>query len=342
MKRSEKKKLKRCSEYVQRKRDRLLVDTVLNHADDLGETGLNFQNRKFRQQQEELDTLGVATGCFPRNSRYENLDENKLLIATPNELYEILGLDIREELMLENIEKAERMRDESVEFRVQKEMGTFDHEAFERWLMQYSIDPPDFDLDHVHVPTWDEAEADMDEPHLLPLPFLKERLREQTLGAYNGGDILLPVNGVPESRCRISICIEIGKKAFRLQHEEFDIYKIPNRVGGFMNGLRVRDQVKVFQRLISEGKITLEDLEKIGIDMDVYKKLVINQLKGQEIFENGVKFLEYLHEEFDSRVPNYGSDDYELVDSDDESFEEEEEEEEEDKIIKVSEKRKKS
>ena len=341
MKRSEKKKLKRCSEYVQRKRDRLLVDTVLNHADDLGETGLNFQNHKFRQQQEELDTLGVATGCFPRNSRYENLDDSELLIITPNQLYEHLGLDIREELMLENIEKAERMRDESVEFRVQKEMGTFDHEAFERWLMQYSIDPPDFDLDHVHVPTWDEAESDMDEPHLFSLPFLKEKLREQTLGAYNGGNILLPVNGVPESRCRISICIEIGKKAFRLQHEEFDIYKIPNRVGGFMNGLRVRDQVKVFQRLISEGKITLEDLEKIGIDMDVYKKLVVNQLKGQEIFECGVKVLEYLREDFKSHT-SYGSNNHDFEDSDDESFEEEEEEEEEDKIIKVSEKRKKS
>lgn len=336
MKRSDKKKLKRCSESVQKKRDKLLYDTVMNHADDLGENGFRAKRREFLKQQEELDTLGVATGCFSRNSRYENLDDSELLIITPNQLYEHLGLDIREELMLESIENAERMRDESVEFRVQKEMGTFDHEAFEKWLMQYSIDPPDFDLDHVHVPTWDEAETAMDEPHLFNFTYLKERLREQTLGSYNGGDILLPVNGVPESRCRISICIEIGKKAFRLQHEEFDIYQIPNRVGGFMNGLRVRDQVKVFQRLISEGKITLEDLEKIGIDMDVYKKLVVNQLKGQEIFECGVKVLEYLRDDFRSHT-HYGSKDYEYEDFDDKSPEDEE-----DKIIKVSEKRKKS
>ena len=74
--------------------------------------------------------------------------------------------------------------------------------------------------------------------------------------------------------------------------------------------------------------------------MDVYKKLVVNQLKGQEIFECGVKVLEYLREDFKSHT-SYGSNNYDFEDSDDdESFEEEEEEE--DKIIKVSEKRKKS
>ena len=79
---------------------------------------------------------------------------------------------------------------------------------------------------------------------------LKEMVKETTVGATNGSDIRFPVD---DSDCGVYLCININGKFCKLQSEEWDI------TNNF-KGLPPHIQIKLFQRLISEGQITLDDL----------------------------------------------------------------------------------
>ena len=93
------------------------------------------------------------------------------------------------------------------------------------------------------------------------------------------------------------ICIEINGKLCKLQSEEWD-------VTDNLFGLPKCTQIKVFQRLISTGQITLDDLAIEDIDNDVYKKLVVNESNGQELYEDKIEFLEriYMMQKFDKKL----------------------------------------
>lgn len=103
-------------------------------------------------------------------------------------------------------------------------------------------------------------------------PFLvdsiKEMIRETTIGAQNGSIIEFPTD-----TCKVYICIEINGKLCKLQREEWDI------TNNF-RGLPFTSQVKLFQRLLIEHQITLDDLAAADIDDGVYRKLVANDIDG--------------------------------------------------------------
>ena len=116
---------------------------------------------------------------------------------------------------------------------------------------------------------------------------IKEMIKETTLGDVNGSDIALPVEN---SNCKIFLCIEINGKLHRLQTEEYDTCH-------FNQGLSVSNQIKLFQRLISMNKVTLNDLAAEDIDNNVYKKLVINDLEGVNLFKKKIDIIDSIVKE---------------------------------------------
>ncbi len=98
---------------------------------------------------------------------------------------------------------------------------------------------------------------------------LKEMIKETTVGEQNGDFMSLPVEN---SGIKVQLLISINGKLCEIQSEEI------------VNGqVRLCEQVKLFQRLLSQGSITLEDLAAEDIDNDVYKKLVVNEIEGANL-----------------------------------------------------------
>lgn len=116
---------------------------------------------------------------------------------------------------------------------------------------------------------------------------LKEMVKETTVGATNGSDIKFPVG---ESTCGVYFCINVNGKMCKLQSEEWDI------TNNF-KGLPTNTQIKLFQRLIAEGQITLDDLATADIDNDVYKRLVANDLDGVHACTRKIQYLDKVLEE---------------------------------------------
>lgn len=111
---------------------------------------------------------------------------------------------------------------------------------------------------------------------------LKEMIKETTLGDKNGSEIQFIVEN---SDCRVFMCIEINGKLYKLQSEEWD-------VTNNFHGLPCNTQIKLFQRLIAERKITLDDLAAEDIDTEVYKKLVINDISGVQLCDRKLKEID--------------------------------------------------
>lgn len=137
-------------------------------------------------------------------------------------------------------------------------------------------------------------EDEMEEQFPFLLDSLEQMVKETTLGDVNGSEIELSVEN---SDTKVFICIEINGKLCKLQSEEWDITNN-------LYGMPKHTQIKVFQRLISTGQITLEDLAIEDIDNDVYKKLVVNESNGQELYEDKIEFLEriYMMQKFDKKL----------------------------------------
>ena len=105
---------------------------------------------------------------------------------------------------------------------------------------------------------------------------LVEQAREYILGTSNNGHYLrFPVEGVTDANCFVTICLEINSKLCMLQSEELEKLKLP-----------IENQVKTFQRLINERRITLDDLALVDIDLGVYKQLYANEVVGDDMFGN--------------------------------------------------------
>ena len=137
-----------------------------------------------------------------------------------------------------------------------------------------------FDLSHFKQDEFDD---------LFPflVDSLKEMVKETTVGATNGSDIRFSVG---DSECGVYLCISINGKLCKLQSEEWDI------TNNF-KGLPPHTQIKLFQRLISEGQITLDDLATADIDNTVYKKLVANDLDGVSACTRKIQQLDKILEE---------------------------------------------
>ena len=130
-------------------------------------------------------------------------------------------------------------------------------------------------------------EKDNDKPFPFLLETIKEMIMETTLGEINGSEIEF---NIEDSNCKAYICVEINGKLHKLQREEWDIHNN-------FHGIPLCSQIKVFQRLIKEGKITLKDLETDDINTDVYKKLVINELNGSQICKEKLEKINKIWEE---------------------------------------------
>lgn len=116
---------------------------------------------------------------------------------------------------------------------------------------------------------------------------LKEMIKETTIGDINGSEIECPVENTD---CKVFICIEINGKLCKLQSEEWDITNN-------LRGLPCHIQIKVFQRLITEGQITLDDLAAEDIDNNVYKKLVLNDISGVQLCRDKIAQIDKILEE---------------------------------------------
>lgn len=108
---------------------------------------------------------------------------------------------------------------------------------------------------------------------------LKEMVKETTIGEQNGSSVTYSVEN---SDCKAYLCIEINGILCKVQSEEVQSGYIP-----------LNNQVKLFQRLISEGQITLEDVAAEDVDNDVYKKLVVNDLNGAELCRSKLEKIDY-------------------------------------------------
>ena len=107
--------------------------------------------------------------------------------------------------------------------------------------------------------------------------YLVEVARETLLGANNGTYLGIPVEN---AECFIVMCVEINGKLCKLQSGELEHFTRFN--------LPVSHQVKTFQRLISEGQITLADLNTADIDNMVYKQLMVNDVSGVKLFNRAI------------------------------------------------------
>lgn len=88
---------------------------------------------------------------------------------------------------------------------------------------------------------------------------------------------------VEGSDCVVGHYIKINKKLFLLREDEDNPTLIDKD-----------KQIKIFQRLLSEGKITMEDLAAEDIDNDVYKELVVNSITGVDRYNQVKEFLDNL------------------------------------------------
>ena len=116
---------------------------------------------------------------------------------------------------------------------------------------------------------------------------LKEMVKETTIGDINGSEISIPVEN---STSKVFICISINGKLCKLQSEEW-------MVTDNLHGMPVHTQLKVFQRLISQGQITLDDLAAEDIDNNVYKQLVANDISGARICKDKIEKLNAIWEQ---------------------------------------------
>ena len=115
----------------------------------------------------------------------------------------------------------------------------------------------------------------------MVLDSLKDIVRQTYLGNSENPEATIEVEN---SRCKAYTGIVINGKFCKLQAEE-----LTTPVGGVIS---VNEQARIFQRLISEGQIALEDLAVEDIDNSVYKQLVINELNGVELCKNLIKQLD--------------------------------------------------
>lgn len=130
-----------------------------------------------------------------------------------------------------------------------------------------------------------EDEEDSIFPFLLDS--LKEMVKESTMGEDNGSTIAMKVEG---SECKAYIALDINGKMCKLQSEEWNLFNN-------LEGLPIHKQTKVFQRLISQGEITLEDLAAVDIDTSVYKKLVVNDMCGFHVCQEKIAELDRIADE---------------------------------------------
>lgn len=107
---------------------------------------------------------------------------------------------------------------------------------------------------------------------------------ESTVGESDGHDLEFPVC---KSNCKVFLCIEINGKLCKVQDSEWDGSKTIGK-------MPVSVQLRLYQRLLKSGQITLEDLAAEDIDNTIYKRLVINEIEGKKLCEEKLKRLKEL------------------------------------------------
>ena len=119
------------------------------------------------------------------------------------------------------------------------------------------------------------------------VPFMYEMLelwaRLRFVGGCSGSEIEIELIGDGDISAKVALLIN-GKVCF-LNSSEWDL-------SNPYENMTKDVQVRTFQRLIAEGQITLEDLEKAGVDTQVYKTLYANTLCGKERYERIKKFID--------------------------------------------------
>lgn len=121
---------------------------------------------------------------------------------------------------------------------------------------------------------------------------LVEMAREHLLGAKNGSCYRFPVE---KAACCVTLCLDINGKLCRLQREELDGQNP-------LRGVPLANQVKMFQRLLSEQRISLDDLAVADVDLGVYKELCVNSTEGEDKWQEVlIKIAKWIVEQKSSK-----------------------------------------
>lgn len=122
-------------------------------------------------------------------------------------------------------------------------------------------------------------------------PFELQTLENIAYDTFLGTQIESPfLVNLEGGNAKIGVVVQVGSKACFLAQQECP----PSILSGCVPP---ENQVAIFQRLISEGQLTLDDLAAADIDNNVYKQLVINSIYGAGLCQEKIDQLHSWWEE---------------------------------------------
>lgn len=114
---------------------------------------------------------------------------------------------------------------------------------------------------------------------------IEEQLRHSILGRATSPRLANQQEGF-----EVAVCVKVGDHFYPLEINEVR-YKVRIPVLG------TREQVMVFQRLIADKGVSLDELADADISNDVYKELTANSIDGNALYQDKVGRLERIYDE---------------------------------------------
>lgn len=130
----------------------------------------------------------------------------------------------------------------------------------------------DLDIGYTSEQFPDEYELDQYLP--WDIPSLCQEIRFTTIGVDRGEELKYPI---PNSMCEVNVVIKINDKYCKLNEGEWS-------ARNFIHVMTPATQIRVFQRLLNQKLITMHDLEAADIDTEVYKRLLLNEAAGEQLY----------------------------------------------------------
>ena len=115
---------------------------------------------------------------------------------------------------------------------------------------------------------------EMDQYFPFDLGTLCQEIRCTTIGINSGEPIAYPI---PNSYCEVNLVININGRYYKLNEGEWD-------VKNFTFAMTPTVQLRVFQRLLNQKQITMDDLAAADIDTNIYKQLMLNEKMSELMY----------------------------------------------------------
>ena len=160
------------------------------------------------------------------------------------------------------------MKDYGVDFA--KEVGLDVVFAMPGEVVSLNIGYMDYDFD-----------VEMDRYMPFSVNELYNSIMATTIGTPCGVELKVEV---PYSLCDVYFVIKIGDKYCKLNTDEWNVYH------SYAN-LEPPAQIKLFQRLLCQGQITLDDLKNAKIHEYVMERLILNSEHGEELMQEKLEVV---------------------------------------------------